>query len=212
MERARRHQRLLARTRSGPAGTGSGARRSQPDAPTRLRPPCRDAELFRRRVLPDAARGREGRHRTDARPARVAVRRRRAGPLLAADRTLALPRRPLRALARGCGSLSFVTRRSSISCRWTRRESRPDGGRCSRPGCTPPRCRSSRCFPSSSRSSIAQSSAGSSDYESYAFADSQRAARGAGPLPVPRETRVALASPRLLFGLAFESRPPPAPA
>lgn len=51
-----------------------------------------------------------------------------------------------------------------------------------------------------------------SDYESYAFQTAKRAARGAGPLPVPRETRVALASPRLLFGLAFESRPPPAPA
>ena len=51
-----------------------------------------------------------------------------------------------------------------------------------------------------------------SDYESYAFETARRAARGAGPLPVPRETRVALASPRLLFGLAFESRPPPAPA
>jgi len=51
-----------------------------------------------------------------------------------------------------------------------------------------------------------------SDYETYAFENARRGARGTVPLPVPRETRVALASPRLLFGLAFESRPPPAPA
>jgi hypothetical protein len=51
-----------------------------------------------------------------------------------------------------------------------------------------------------------------SDYETYAFENARRSARGAVPLPVPRETRAALASPRLLFGLAFESRPPPAPA
>jgi hypothetical protein len=50
-----------------------------------------------------------------------------------------------------------------------------------------------------------------SDYETYAFENARRATRGTGPLPVPRETRVALASPRLLFGLSFESRPPPAP-
>jgi hypothetical protein len=50
-----------------------------------------------------------------------------------------------------------------------------------------------------------------SDYETYAFENARRAARGTVPLPGPRETRVALASPRLLFGLAFESRPPPAP-
>jgi len=52
-----------------------------------------------------------------------------------------------------------------------------------------------------------------SDYETYALETAARASRlGVRPLPAPRETRVALASPRLLFGLAFESRPPPAPA
>jgi hypothetical protein len=52
-----------------------------------------------------------------------------------------------------------------------------------------------------------------SEYETYALETAARASRlGALPLPAPRETRVALASPRLLFGLAFESRPPPAPA
>lgn len=51
-----------------------------------------------------------------------------------------------------------------------------------------------------------------SDYESYAFETAKRAARGAGPLPVPQGSLASLASPRLLFGLAFESRPPPAPA
>jgi membrane protein implicated in regulation of membrane protease activity len=51
-----------------------------------------------------------------------------------------------------------------------------------------------------------------SDYETYAQETAARVSRGAASLPVPRETRVALESPRLLFGLAFESRPPPAPA
>src|SRR6266511_1869328 len=52
-----------------------------------------------------------------------------------------------------------------------------------------------------------------SDYETYALETAARASRlGVRPLPAPRETRVALASPRLLFGLAFESRPPPLPA
>jgi hypothetical protein len=51
------------------------------------------------------------------------------------------------------------------------------------------------------------------DYETYALEAAARASRpGVPPLPAPCETRVALASPRLLFGLAFESRPPPEPA
>jgi hypothetical protein len=51
-----------------------------------------------------------------------------------------------------------------------------------------------------------------SDYETYAQETAARALRCAVQLPVPRETLVGLVSPRVLFGLAFESRPPPAPA
>jgi hypothetical protein len=52
-----------------------------------------------------------------------------------------------------------------------------------------------------------------SDYESYARETVARASRStAGPLPVPHTTLGDLVAPRSLFGLAFESRPPPAPA
>jgi hypothetical protein len=52
-----------------------------------------------------------------------------------------------------------------------------------------------------------------SDYESYARDTVARASRRAGePLPVPHTTLGELVTPRSLFGLAFESRPPPAPA
>jgi hypothetical protein len=52
-----------------------------------------------------------------------------------------------------------------------------------------------------------------SDYESYARDTAMRASRllVAG-LPVPHPTVGELVSPRSLFGLAFEVRPPPAPA
>jgi hypothetical protein len=52
-----------------------------------------------------------------------------------------------------------------------------------------------------------------SEYESYALETAARASRlVAGSLPPPRVTLAELVAPRSLFGLAFESRPPPAPA
>jgi hypothetical protein len=52
-----------------------------------------------------------------------------------------------------------------------------------------------------------------SDYESYARDTAARASRLLGvSLPVPRPTVGELVTPRSLFGLAFEVRPPPAPA
>jgi hypothetical protein len=52
-----------------------------------------------------------------------------------------------------------------------------------------------------------------SDYETYAREAIARAARSkAEPLLVPHTTLGELVAPRSLFGLAFESRPPPAPA
>jgi hypothetical protein len=52
-----------------------------------------------------------------------------------------------------------------------------------------------------------------SDYESYARETVARAWRSAAqPLLVPHPTLGELVAPRSLFGLAFESRPPPAPA
>ena len=52
-----------------------------------------------------------------------------------------------------------------------------------------------------------------SDYESYARDTAARASRLLGvSLPSPRPTVGELVTPRSLFGLAFEVRPPPAPA
>jgi hypothetical protein len=52
-----------------------------------------------------------------------------------------------------------------------------------------------------------------SDYETYARETVLRASRSLGELLlVPRPTLGELVAPRTLFGLAFESRPPPAPA
>jgi hypothetical protein len=51
-----------------------------------------------------------------------------------------------------------------------------------------------------------------SDYESYARETAARASRLLGSLPAPRPTVGELVAPRSLFGLAFEVRPPPAPA
>jgi len=52
-----------------------------------------------------------------------------------------------------------------------------------------------------------------SDYETYARETVARASRSVGqPLRVPHTTLGELVAPRSLFGLAFESRPPPAPA
>jgi hypothetical protein len=52
-----------------------------------------------------------------------------------------------------------------------------------------------------------------SDYESYVSETAARASRAAGePLPNPHTVLPELITPRSLFGLAFESRPPPAPA
>lgn len=52
------------------------------------------------------------------------------------------------------------------------------------------------------------------EYERYAQATCARAARltRAAPLPRTARTETAAAPPRRLFGLAFESRPPPLPA
>jgi hypothetical protein len=51
------------------------------------------------------------------------------------------------------------------------------------------------------------------EYETYAAETAARASRLAdSSMPVPRAARAERATPRSLFGLAFESRPPPAPA
>jgi hypothetical protein len=51
------------------------------------------------------------------------------------------------------------------------------------------------------------------DYESYARDTAARASRLLGAsLPAPRQAVGDLVTPRSLFGLAFEVRPPPAPA
>ena len=49
-------------------------------------------------------------------------------------------------------------------------------------------------------------------YETYALETAARAARGGAALPTPRATLDDLVAPRSLFGLAFEVRPPPAAA
>jgi hypothetical protein len=52
-----------------------------------------------------------------------------------------------------------------------------------------------------------------SEYETYALETAARASRLAVlALPTPRATLAGLVAPRSLFGLAFESRPPPLPA
>jgi hypothetical protein len=52
-----------------------------------------------------------------------------------------------------------------------------------------------------------------SDYESYARETAARASRlSADEVSAPRTTIGELITPRSLFGLAFEVRPPPAPA
>jgi hypothetical protein len=51
------------------------------------------------------------------------------------------------------------------------------------------------------------------DYETYALEAATRASRMAAvPPPAPRAAEPGAMTPRSLFGLAFESRPPPAPA
>jgi hypothetical protein len=47
------------------------------------------------------------------------------------------------------------------------------------------------------------------EYETYARTTALRAARAAAVLPSPRTSVADLVTPRALFGLAFESRPPP---
>jgi hypothetical protein len=47
------------------------------------------------------------------------------------------------------------------------------------------------------------------EYETYARTTALRASRAAAVLPSPRATLADLVTPRALFGLAFESRPPP---
>jgi hypothetical protein len=48
-----------------------------------------------------------------------------------------------------------------------------------------------------------------SEYETYAHDTARRASCSAGSLPAPRTVLADLIAPRALFGLAFESRPPP---
>lgn len=48
------------------------------------------------------------------------------------------------------------------------------------------------------------------EYETFAHATARRAARVGATLPTPRTTLADLVTPRSLFGLAFEVRPPPA--
>jgi hypothetical protein len=48
-----------------------------------------------------------------------------------------------------------------------------------------------------------------SEYETYAHETALRASRGVATLPTPRTTLDDLVAPRSLFGLAFEVRPPP---
>ncbi len=48
-----------------------------------------------------------------------------------------------------------------------------------------------------------------SEYETYALAAAARATRAAAVAPSQRPTLAELINPRALFGLAFESRPPP---
>jgi len=47
------------------------------------------------------------------------------------------------------------------------------------------------------------------EYETYALAAAARATRAAAVAPSERPTLADLINPRALFGLAFESRPPP---
>src|SRR5204862_5236465 len=47
------------------------------------------------------------------------------------------------------------------------------------------------------------------EYETYALAAAARASRAAAVAPSQRPTLADLINPRALFGLAFESRPPP---
>jgi hypothetical protein len=47
------------------------------------------------------------------------------------------------------------------------------------------------------------------EYETYARTTALRASRAVVVLPSPRTTLADLVAPRALFGLAFESRPPP---
>jgi hypothetical protein len=47
------------------------------------------------------------------------------------------------------------------------------------------------------------------EYETYARTTALRALRGVAVQPSPRTTLAELVTPRALFGLAFESRPPP---
>jgi hypothetical protein len=48
------------------------------------------------------------------------------------------------------------------------------------------------------------------EYETFAHESARRAARVGATLPAPRTTLADLVAPRSLFGLAFEVRPPPA--
>jgi Uncharacterized conserved protein len=109
-----------------------------------------------------------------------------------------------------CGFCRSSSRHRSISCRRTRSRALPATGISSVRGCTAPRCRSSPC----SRSSVAvvfrTVELWLSDYEELARTPS-RSSAGSGRAG-RRRTAVLLCKARSvasLFGLAFESRPPP---
>ena len=93
------------------------------------------------------------------------------------------------------------------------RESRSDAGRCSRPGCTPPRLPVFAVLSVLVAVVYRAVESWLSDYETYARETVARARRlPAETLSVPRTSLDELVAPRSLFGLAFEVRPPPAPA
>ena len=194
--------------RAPPASARSGADRPQPGATTRPRSPCREA-VFRRPVLPDPARGREGRRCLDVGARRVAFRQRphgRARRTPAARRArfarraarATLPDRCLRASGRvSRTSLIYCAgRRWGISAAWPLR----------RRGSTPPRC--------GLRGSLGRRRPGLSRGRKLALRlqRAMRATRSAcvtspGREPSARARPSASRHSASLFGLAFEVRP-----
>ena len=164
---------------------------------------------------------REGRRRADARAASPGASRRRTPPR--GPRTGSRPRsaRGHRApprvrieLSPRLWLLSFVGTASIylVQADAERAGRRPlDAAR--RRGCTAPRCRSSPCSRCSSPSSSARSAAGSPT--TRASPPTRSRTRAGSPRRRCRRLRRTRCSdsraPRSLFGLAFESRPPPLP-
>ena len=150
------------------------------------------------------------RRRLAARARACRGRRGRAAPRADRPRAAALP---ACALSPRLWLVSFARDLALVPAPERRRAAlRRAAGRCSRPGSTPTRCRSSPSARSCSRSAGAPCATGSPTSSDYAAATLARARR---LLRVRRCRRFArrLAgddrAPRHLFGLAFESRPPP---